>query len=69
LRLKYFKVNFLPSVCSSNSSSGSGRQCQFYDDVQLELLDAEFARDSFANREGRRRRRIATRFNNWTNTE
>jgi hypothetical protein len=25
-----------------------------YDEVQLELLDAEFARDSFPNREGRR---------------
>jgi hypothetical protein len=40
--------------CTSKSSS-SGRQRHFYDDVQLELLDAEFARDSFPNREGRHR--------------
>ncbi|EFX73248.1 hypothetical protein DAPPUDRAFT_325540 [Daphnia pulex] len=36
-------------------SSRSGWQRHFYDEVQLELLDAEFARDSFPNREGRRR--------------
>ena len=39
----------------STSKSSSGRQRHFYDDVQLELLDAEFAMDSFPNREGRRR--------------
>jgi hypothetical protein len=40
---------------TSKSSSGSGRQRHFYDEVQLELLDAEFARDPFPNRQGRRR--------------
>jgi hypothetical protein len=40
--------------CTSKSSS-SGRQRHFYDDVQLQLFDAEFARDSFPNREGRHR--------------
>ena len=39
----------------STSKSSSGRQRHFYDDVQLELLDAEFAMDSFPNRESRRR--------------
>jgi hypothetical protein len=52
-------VNFLPSdyypVGSTSKSSRSGRQRHFDDEVQLELLDAEFARDSFPNREGRRR--------------
>jgi hypothetical protein len=52
-------MNFLPSDCypvdSAAKSSRSGRQRHFYDEVQLELLDAEFARDSFPNREGRRR--------------
>ena len=37
------------------SSCGSSRQRHFYDEVQLALLDAEFTRDSFPNREGRRR--------------
>lgn len=37
------------------SSSGSGRQRHFYDELQLALLDAEFIRDSFPNRESRRR--------------
>ena len=40
---------------STSKSSSSGRQRHFYDDVQLELLDAEFAMDSFPNRESRRR--------------
>ena len=40
---------------STSKSSSSGRQRHFYDDVQLELLDAEFAMDSFPNREVRRR--------------
>jgi hypothetical protein len=40
-------------VGSTSKSSSSGRQRHFYDDVQLELLDAEFAKDSFPNREGR----------------
>jgi hypothetical protein len=40
---------------TSKSSSGSGRQRHFYDEVQLELLEAEFARDSFPNGEYRRR--------------
>ncbi len=40
---------------STSKSSSSGRQRHFYDDVQLDLLDVEFARDSFPNREGRRR--------------
>ena len=40
---------------STSKSSSSGRQRHFYDDVQLELLDAEFAKDSFPNRESRRR--------------
>ena len=39
--------------CTSKSSSG--RQRHFYDEFQLELLDAEFAMDSYPNREGRRR--------------
>ncbi|EFX73305.1 hypothetical protein DAPPUDRAFT_253420 [Daphnia pulex] len=49
--------NQLLSSCfrTSKSSSGSGRQRHFYDEVQLELLEAEFARDPFSNREGRRR--------------
>jgi hypothetical protein len=42
-------------VGSTSKSSSSGRQRHFYDDVQLELLDAEFAKDSFPNRESRRR--------------
>ncbi|EFX73232.1 hypothetical protein DAPPUDRAFT_253509 [Daphnia pulex] len=42
-------------VDSTAKSSRSGRQRHFYDEVQLELLDAEFARNSFPNREGRRR--------------
>jgi hypothetical protein len=57
--LKVLNVNFLPSdyypVDSTAKSSRSGCQRHFYDEVQLELLDAEFARDSFPNREGRRR--------------
>ena len=40
---------------ASTSKSSSGRQRHFYDEVQLELLDTEFARDSYPNREGRRR--------------
>ena len=40
---------------STSKSSSSGRLRHFYDDVQLELLDAEFAMDSFPNRESRRR--------------
>ncbi|XP_046644883.1 homeobox protein SEBOX-like [Daphnia pulicaria] len=43
-----------PVVSTSKSSSGSGRQRHFYDEVQLELLEAEFTRDPFPNREGRR---------------
>jgi hypothetical protein len=42
-------------VGSTSKWSSSGRQRHFYDDVQLELLDAEFTKDSFPNREGRRR--------------
>jgi hypothetical protein len=37
------------------SSSGSSRQRHFYDEVQLALLEAEFIKDSFPNREVRRR--------------
>ncbi|EFX70685.1 hypothetical protein DAPPUDRAFT_256759 [Daphnia pulex] len=44
-----------PVVSTTKSSSASGRQRHFYDEVQLELLDAEFNRDPFPNREGRRR--------------
>jgi hypothetical protein len=44
-----------PVVSTSKSSSGSGRQRHFYDEVQLELLEAEFSTDPFPNREGRRR--------------
>ena len=35
--------------------SSSGRQRHFYAEVQLDLLDAEFAMDSYPNREGRHR--------------
>jgi hypothetical protein len=60
LRRKCFNVTFLlsdyyPVVSTTKSSSASGRQRHFYDEVQLELLDAEFNRDPFPNREGRRR--------------
>jgi hypothetical protein len=42
-------------VGSTSKSSSSGRQRHFYAEVQLDLLDAEFAMDSFPNRGGRRR--------------
>ncbi|EFX71649.1 hypothetical protein DAPPUDRAFT_255562 [Daphnia pulex] len=47
--------DYYPVVSTTKSSSASGRQRHFYDEVQLELLDAEFNRDPFPNREGRRR--------------
>jgi hypothetical protein len=34
---------------------GSGRQRHFYNEVHLELLDSEFTKDSFPDRDGRRR--------------
>jgi hypothetical protein len=40
------------SVSSSTPSPGSGRQLHFYDEVQLELLDSEFTKDSFPDRDG-----------------
>jgi hypothetical protein len=39
----------------STSKSSSGQQRHFYEQVQLELFDAEFPRESFPNREGRLR--------------
>ena len=40
---------------STSKWSSSGRQRHFYNEVQLELLDAEFTMDSYPNREGRHR--------------
>ncbi|KAK4030069.1 hypothetical protein OUZ56_023027 [Daphnia magna] len=51
---RYFRSEFFP-VASTSKSSRSTRQRHFYDEAQLAVLDAEFARDSFPNREGRRR--------------
>lgn len=48
----YFFLGFFPVAPISKSST---RQRHFYDEAQLSLLDAEFARDSFPNRESRRR--------------
>ncbi|XP_046654587.1 homeobox protein OTX2-like [Daphnia pulicaria] len=47
--------DYYPVVSTTKSASASGRQRHFYDEVQLEVLDAEFSRDPFPNREGRRR--------------
>ncbi|KAI9559867.1 hypothetical protein GHT06_013874 [Daphnia sinensis] len=52
--LFHFVLDFFP-VASISKSSRSNRQRHFYDEAQLAVLDAEFARDSFPNREGRRR--------------
>jgi hypothetical protein len=54
---KYFQLfsDYYPVGPALKSSSGSGRQCHFYDEIQLALLDAEFISDSFPNRESRRR--------------
>ena len=55
LKTKFkFLLFRLLSVGSTSKSSSSGRQRNFYADVQLDLLDAEFAMDSFPNRGGRR---------------
>ena len=53
LNFKFILSGYYP--VGSTSKSSSGRQRHFYDEVQLELLDTEFARDSYPNREGRRR--------------
>ncbi len=53
LNFKFILSGYYP--VDSTSKSSSGRQRHFYDEVQLQLLDAEFARDSYPNREGRRR--------------
>ena len=53
LNFKFILSGYYP--VDSTAKSSSGRQRHFYDEVQLQLLDAEFARDSYPNREGRRR--------------
>jgi hypothetical protein len=54
-KCKFLLSDYYPAGFTSKSSSASGRQRHFYDEVQLVLLDAEFTRDPFPNREGRRR--------------